>query len=63
MPCMLAHVKPSFMLDLLDRLEPQGTVVWYADPDLVIDAPWALFERKADLDYRVDYGRLFFEPH
>ena len=46
-PWLLAHVKPSFMLDLLDRLEPQSTVVWYADPDLVIDAPWAFFERWA----------------
>jgi len=46
-PWLLAHVKPSFMLDLLDRLEPQSNVVWYADPDLVIDVPWSFFERWA----------------
>lgn len=46
-PWLLAHVKPSFMLDLLDRLEPHSSVVWYADPDLVIDAPWSFFERWA----------------
>jgi hypothetical protein len=44
-PWLLAHVKPCFLLDLLDRLEPQAGTVWYADPDIVVDAPWTFFER------------------
>jgi hypothetical protein len=44
-PWMLAHLKPRFLLDLLDRIEPQAGTVWYADPDIVIDAPWTFFER------------------
>lgn len=44
-PWLLAHVKPRFLLDLFDRLEPLASTVWYADPDLVVDAPWTFFER------------------
>ncbi|HCN30592.1 MAG TPA: hypothetical protein DIT64_18020 [Verrucomicrobiales bacterium] len=44
-PWLLAHVKPHFMLDLLDRLEPTAGTVWYADPDVVVDTSWSFFER------------------
>lgn len=43
-PWLLAHIKPRFLLDLLDRLEPDAGTVWYADPDIVVDAPWNFFE-------------------
>lgn len=43
-PCSLAHVKPHFMLDILGRLVPQAGAVCYADPDIVIEAPWSFFE-------------------
>lgn len=44
-PRLLAHVKPHFMLDILTRLVPEADAVCYADPDIVIEAPWEFFER------------------
>jgi hypothetical protein len=41
---LLAHVKPHFMLDILERLVPEADAVCYADPDIVIEAPWGFFE-------------------
>ncbi|HEY1081993.1 MAG TPA: hypothetical protein VGE29_07015 [Prosthecobacter sp.] len=43
-PWLLAHVKPRFMLDVLHRMVPEAEAVFYADPDIVVDAPWAFFE-------------------
>lgn len=43
-PWLLAHVKPHFMLDVLERLVPDADSVCYADPDIVVDCPWAFFE-------------------
>lgn len=43
-PWSLAHVKPHFMLDILERLVPEADAVCYADPDIVMEAPWSFFE-------------------
>jgi len=43
-PWSLAHVKPHFMLDILERLVPEADAVCYADPDIVMEAPWPFFE-------------------
>ena len=43
-PWLLAHVKPRFMLDIFDRLVPAAMTVTYADPDIVLHAPWSFFE-------------------
>lgn len=43
-PWLLAHVKPHFMLDVLERLVPEADSVCYADPDIVLDCPWSFFE-------------------
>ena len=43
-PWSLAHVKPHFMLDILERLVPDALTVCYADPDIVVEAPWHFFE-------------------
>ncbi len=43
-PRFLAHVKPHFMLDIVHRLVPDADAVCYADPDIVLEAPWAFFQ-------------------
>lgn len=43
-PWLLAHVKPHFMLDVLERLAPEADSICYADPDIVVDCPWSFFE-------------------
>jgi len=41
---LLAHIKPHFMLDVVDRIAPDADSIFYADPDIVIDAPWSFYE-------------------
>jgi hypothetical protein len=41
---VLAHVKPHFMMDILERIVPDADAICYADPDIVMDAPWSFFE-------------------
>jgi hypothetical protein len=38
----LANYKPWFMLEILDRLEPQ--VLYYLDPDICVTRPWQYFD-------------------
>ncbi len=44
-PWSLAHVKPHLMLNILERVVPEAESVCYADPDIVIEAPWWFFEK------------------
>ncbi len=37
--------KPEFMLRLFDQFCPEADIMFYMDPDIVIDADWSLFER------------------
>lgn len=39
-PVMLSNFKPSFMLRILEELEPDCGGVTYIDPDIVFDASW-----------------------
>ena len=40
----LTNIKPDFMLDVLDRHEPECDAIFYIDPDIVVAAPWRSFE-------------------
>jgi hypothetical protein len=44
-PVSLTYYKPTFMLDVLERLAPDVGAVSYMDPDMVVKCEWAAIEQ------------------
>lgn len=44
-PVHLTNHKPVFMLECLHDHGPESAVIGYLDPDIVVKAPWSVFER------------------
>ena len=39
------NYKPDFMLQLWDSLASEAVAIFYFDPDIVVNAPWSVFEK------------------
>ncbi len=44
-PLHFAHYKPTWMLQIMETLDPQCEALFYFDPDIVIKCRWEFFEK------------------
>ncbi|CAN5915496.1 hypothetical protein BH11PSE13_BH11PSE13_20680 [soil metagenome] len=44
-PMSLTYFKPTFMLDILERLAPDTGAICYVDPDIVVKCDWTAIEQ------------------
>ena len=47
-----AQVKPTWMLRVLEELEPSAEGVYVFDPDMFVVGPWTFFERWLNIWHR-----------
>lgn len=44
-PVSLTYYKPTFMVDILERLAPDAEAVTYMDPDMIVKCDWTAIEQ------------------